>query len=175
MVLAGNSIAFKNIMYICKRGTKDCFLRSNLNLKPMKRVLIACLLFCFLSLPTLSQSRVGFAYDAAGNRVKKELNVSPPQKSAKGPKTSSLWDSIDQRSVQIITDNSTGNIKVVFLNVNEEDKRNISICTSAGAKIYETAVESDECLIKLSEHPSGIYLLTITINDTPSTWKITKK
>ncbi len=141
----------------------------------MKRVLIACLLFCFLPLPTLSQNRVGFAYDAAGNRVKKELNVAPPLKSAKKPKTSSLWDSIDERSVQIITDNSTGNIKVVFLNVKEGDKRNISIYTSAGAKIYEAAVESAECLVKLSDRPSGVYLLTITINGTPSTWKITKK
>ncbi len=39
----------------------------------MKRILIACLLFCFQSLPTLAQSRVDFAYDAAGNRVKKKL------------------------------------------------------------------------------------------------------
>lgn len=141
----------------------------------MKRMLIFCLLILCVSLPLLAQSRVGFAYDAAGNRVKKELNVNPPLKSAKKTKASSLWDSIDERSVQIITDNSTGNIKIVFLNVNEGDKRSLSIYTSAGAKIYETMVESEECLIKLSDHPSGIYLLTITINDTPSTWKITKK
>ncbi|HBN47570.1 MAG TPA: hypothetical protein DD401_08375, partial [Prevotella sp.] len=99
----------------------------------------------------MAQSRVGFAYDAAGNRVKKELNVNPPLKSAKKSKTSSLWDSIDKRSVQIITDNSTGNIKVVFLNVNEGDKRSLSFYTSAGAKIYEAAVESAECLVKLSD------------------------
>lgn len=142
----------------------------------MKRRLIACLLFLFfLSLPTLAQSRVGFAYDAAGNRVRKELHVSAPQKTGKRTKTSSLWDSIDQRTVQIITDISTGNIKVVFLNVNEADKRNISIYTSAGAKIYEAEVEGEECLIRLSDHPTGVYLLTITIDDTPSTWKITKK
>ena len=77
--------------------------------------------------------------------------------------------------MQIITDNSTGNIKVVFLNVNEGDKRSLSFYTSAGAKIYEAAVESAECLVKLSDRPSGVYLLTITINGTPSTWKITKK
>ncbi len=141
----------------------------------MKRILIFCLLILCVSLPLLAQSRVGFAYDAAGNRVKKELNVNPPLKSAKKSKTSSLWDSIDKRSVQIITDNSTGNIKVVFLNVNEGDKRSLSFYTSAGAKIYEAAVESAECLVKLSDRPSGVYLLTITINGTPSTWKITKK
>ena len=141
----------------------------------MKRILIFCLLILCVSLPLLAQSRVGFAYDAAGNRVKKELNVNPPLKSAKKSKTSSLWDSIDKRSVQIITDNSTGNIKVVFLNVNEGDKRSLSFYTSAGAKIYEAAVESAECLVKLSDRPSGVYLLTITINGTPSTWKITKR
>lgn len=41
---------------------------------------MACLLLSIAPLSTLAQSQVGFAYDAAGNRVKKELNVSPPQK-----------------------------------------------------------------------------------------------
>lgn len=136
---------------------------------------MACLLLSIAPLSTLAQSRVGFAYDAAGNRVKKELNVNPPQKTAKKSRASCLWDNIGQSSVEVMTDKSTGNIKIAFKGGKPEDNRNISVYTSAGAKIYECAAETGECIISLADHPAGIYVLTITINDTPSTWKITKR
>lgn len=175
MFLCESIFAIENIVYICKRGIKECSQKPNLNLNLMKRMLFSCLLILCVALPALAQNRVGFAYDAVGNRVKKELNVNSPQKSAKKPKTSSLLDNVDQRAVQIITNNSTRNIKIVFQDSKSNDKRNISVCTSAGAKIYDYAVETEESIINLAEHPAGIYMLTITINDTQSTWKVTKR
>lgn len=50
MVLAGNTIALKNIMYICKRRVNERFLMSNLNLKPYEKD-IDCMLTFFCLYP----------------------------------------------------------------------------------------------------------------------------
>ena len=133
--------------------------------------------FASLSLPLWAQSKVGFAYDAAGNRVKRELVLKKTSRMtlSETMPSESFFEDIGNCSVKLTSNDLSGILKVTFLNIKDEDKCDIGVYTMSGIKIYGTKAEKEEYTIDISGEPSGVYTLRITVNGTPTTWKITKK
>lgn len=74
---------------------------------------------CLISiLPAIAQGRVSFAYDEAGNRVKREIVISPRSRAMENSenKDESYYDALGDRMIKIAR-NRSGVIKVTILNM----------------------------------------------------------
>lgn len=128
----------------------------------------------FASLLLNAQNRVKFAYDQAGNRVKREIVITrahSPQKSTS--KDKSYYDNIGEHTVKISYNN--GVIKVMALQMLSTDEGDIAVYSINGSKVFNSTFSSAETLVDISDKPQGVYILKVTINGVDSTWKVTKK
>ena len=134
--------------------------------------------FAFL-LATLSlsaQNKVGFAYDEAGNRVKRELviqhNANAPKKS---PSTKpSYYDVLGDRISKIMP-NELGVVKVSVQDIKATDKGHIEVYTLKGTEVHNQPLTDAETMVDISDKRSGVYILKVTVNGVATTWKVTKK
>ena len=139
-------------------------------------------LFFYLALlPEISsaQSKIRFCYDAAGNRVIREIVM--PVSKAKAKQWAPLKynqnfsDILSGRTVKIFPNPTDGALKIYFSSLKNADRCTIGIWSSQGAHVLSESVEKESIDIDLSSNPPGIYILRITLNDKSSTWKIIKK
>ena len=143
------------------------------------------LLLYLLLLPFLSfgQEKIGYAYDAAGNRMKRELvlpvrHSKSKQRTAK-PASSDFSDQFTGHTVTITPDPTSGMVRVRLSRLSATDRCTVAAYTSQGAEVYTASSATDgsdvDLQVDLSHQPAGVYLLKITVNDHTSTWKITQK
>lgn len=144
----------------------------------MKKIYM-CLLFLFSSLVSMGQSKIAYVYDAAGNRVKREIVMQAPK--AKGEQRSfeseeqMFSDMLYDYSVNIYPNPTEGTLKISILGLKDTDKCLLEVYTMQGAQIISERIKTDNIGINISSRPAGIYLLRIIINDKSTTWKIIKK
>lgn len=139
------------------------------------------LLFYLVLLPLVSsaQSRITYSYDAAGNRIKREITLSFSQNM---PKQQSLTSQeqiysevLHEHLVKIYPNPTEGALEVSILGLKNTEKCSLKVYTTQGKQIMTVNVNTDSANIDISNHPAGIYLLKITINNSSTTWKIIKK
>ena len=134
------------------------------------------LAFMATSLSAIAQGKVGFAYDEAGNRVKREIvitrSVNAEDESPK--KSESYYDALGDRTVKI-SPNSSGVINVSVLHMLPTDEGSIGVYAVSGTEVLKQRVTSAETVVDISNQPHGVYILRVIINGTSTTWKITKK
>ena len=134
------------------------------------------LAFMATSLSEIAQGKVGFAYDEAGNRVKREIvitrSVNAEDESPK--KSESYYDALGDRTVKI-SPNSSGVINVSVLHMLPTDEGSIGVYAVSGTEVLKQRVTSAETVVDISNQPHGVYILRVIINGTSTTWKITKK
>lgn len=123
-----------------------------------------------------AQNRVQFAYDQAGNRVKRELVITHNARSAKKAATreEAYFEDLGERTVKI-SSNGSGIIKITVLHMHTEDEGNVAVYSLGGSEVLNLALSSVETLVDISDKPKGVYILKVTLNGKVTTWKITKK
>lgn len=123
-----------------------------------------------------AQNRVQFAYDQAGNRVKRELVITHNARSAKKAATreEAYFEDLGERTVKI-SSNGSGIIKITVLHMHTEDKGNVEVYSLGGSEVLNRSLSSVETLVDISDKPKGVYILKVTLNGKVTTWKITKK
>ncbi len=123
-----------------------------------------------------AQNRVQFAYDQAGNRVKRELVITHNARSAKKAATrdEAYFEDLGERTVKI-SSNGSGIIKITVLHMNIEDEGNGAVDSLGGSEVLNRSLSSAETLVDISDKPKGVYILKVTLNGKVTTWKITKK
>ena len=140
-----------------------------------------CLWVCLVLLPVVSsaQGRIGYSYDAAGNRVKREVIMSVSKNIAKQQKKSSdnqsFSDMLSDHTVKIYPNPTKGDLKISIFGLKVKDQCSLVVYTTIGVQILTKKVETDNTDIDISNQPNGVYLLQITINGTATTWKIVKE
>lgn len=132
-----------------------------------------------LPVASLAQGKIVYRYDASGNRVKREI-AAPVSKAMARLQTlvqeeQNISDMFHDNSIKIYSNPTKGNLKVCISNVGGTDKCSLSVYTPLGQQVLTKTVDSENTDIDISSHPTGVYMLRITINDNPMTWKITKK
>ncbi len=144
------------------------------------------LLLYLLLLPILfsfGQDKIGYAYDAAGNRVKREI-VLPVRKTKSKhgtakPVSHDLSDRLSGHTVTVSPDPSGGSVTVRLSNLSASDRCTVAAYTTQGAAVFSSQLVAGNgyavARVDLSRQPAGVYLLKITINDNTSTWKVTRK
>lgn len=120
--------------------------------------------------------KIAFAYDAAGNRIKRELVIT--QKNMAPGKTAGVYenyyDSIGEKSVTLTSDGS-GIVQISINVFNENDTGHAYVYSLGGLNVLDREIIGSLTSIDLSSSPKGVYILTVRINENQTTWKITKK
>ncbi|MBP7984977.1 MAG: T9SS type A sorting domain-containing protein [Bacteroidaceae bacterium] len=143
----------------------------------MKKIYL-CLSFLILPIVSLAQSKIGYAYDMAGNRTKREIVISSLGAMAKKQYSNSLdvsSEKLREHFVKINPNPTQGNLKVGISGLKNSDKCYLELYSVQGVQILAFDVNSDNTDVDISNQPNGIYLLKITINGKSTTWKIIKK
>lgn len=120
--------------------------------------------------------KIAFAYDASGNRIKRELVITQ-KKVAPGNHAEvneNFYDSIGEKSVTLTSDGS-GIVQITISDFNGDDIGHVSVYSISGINIIDLGITESHLCIDLSSSPKGVYILSVIINENQTTWKIRKK
>lgn len=161
--------------------------------------LIILLLLAVSSLRLMGQGRVRFAYDAAGNRVRRELVVG--SKKPKGLRTLStdstqqttsalepkdeadrrylsgrdyVTETIDRGQVRIYPNPTEGELTIEFLGYRPEQRAVLVVYDLFGRVVVRREVASMTTMLDLSGQSAGLYVLHLIVGKDRSAWKIRK-
>ena len=162
--------------------------------------LIILLLLTVSSLRLMGQQgRVRFAYDAAGNRVRRELVVG--SKKPKGLRTLStdstqqttsdlepkdeadrrhlsgrdyVTETIDRGQVRIYPNPTEGELTIEFLGYRPEQRAVLVVYDLFGRVVVRREVASMTTMLDLSGQSAGLYVLHLIVGKDRSAWKIRK-
>lgn len=143
----------------------------------MKQIFL-CFSFMLFPAFTFAQSKIGYAYDMAGNRIKREIVISASRAMAKKQSFESqdfYSERLREHSVKIYPNPTQGNLRVSISGIGNSDKCHLGVYSIQGTQILAFDVNSDNANVDISNQPNGVYLLQITINGKSTTWKIIKK
>lgn len=140
-------------------------------------LLLFCIFYYFSDL--MAQHKIGYAYDAAGNRVRREIVMNNPRFASMSTLEPSDIQTFTERlgecTIELLSNPSEG---VLRLRINEwrEDYRcSVGVYSLHGKQISSSLMDSDSMVLDLSSQPAGTYLIKIILNDQTTTWKIIKK
>lgn len=140
------------------------------------RILIILAVYFITSLSAIAQNRVSFAYDEAGNRVRREIIINRGSRAMdKSEDTGeSYYDVLGDRTINVIQ-NKSGIVKVSILNMDSDDECYIDVCSIDGMQVFIETHGGAETIIDLSDRPKGVYILRVVVNGKQTIWKITKQ
>ncbi|MDE6270959.1 MAG: T9SS type A sorting domain-containing protein [Muribaculaceae bacterium] len=130
------------------------------------------LLIVVFSIPVYGQSRIGFAYDAAGNRIKREIVVNKSNAPEKGSQNAeTFYDTLGEKTVRL-THKQSGLIIIDIMNYEPNDEGLIDVYTVDGLRVYYHQIDGEEITVDLSGKDSGLYILRVILNGNSSSWSI---
>ena len=136
------------------------------------KILLFSLLSCSLGMS--AQTKIGYSYDAAGNRVKREIVMKPSFNQAKS-QSASYFDMVSDRQVKISPNPTNGHLRVEVLNGNTSLDGEAIVYSSSGAKVAASPISNRVADIDISSSANGIYILSINIGESSTSWKIIKE
>lgn len=116
---------------------------------------------------------VSYAYDEAGNRIKREIVISKKQMVAvPEKKVSSYSDMLSDHQIRIAPNPTKGRVKVSILN--NDANFDVRVYSSNGKMLLSQSSVRNRTEIDLTSQPNGIYILVISLGQRETTWKIIK-
>lgn len=137
----------------------------------MKRVNVF-LFFVLFSLSLSAQKKVMYAYDAAGNRIKKEILFEQSQSKSQ---VVAYSDMLDEKEIKIYPNPTEGELRVEIFNELKKSEGIVTVHGNNGAMIYTTPIINGFASLDISSCPNGLYILHVKIGDCVSSWKIIKR
>lgn len=137
----------------------------------MKRVNVF-LFFVLFSLSLSAQKKVMYAYDAAGNRIKKEILFEQSQSKSQ---VVAYSDMLDEKEIKIYPNPTEGELRVEIFNELKKTEGIVTVHGNNGAMIYTTPIINGSASLDISSCPNGLYILHVKIGYCVSSWKIIKR
>ena len=129
----------------------------------------------FLALPLMVQAqKVTYAYDAAGNRIKREI-VLQTRPVPQSENTEMFSDLISGKNVHISPNPTKGILKIDIPGKTESDQCELSLYNLEGRLLIKNNVETSHAELDLNLQKNGIYILRLTLNGKNTSWKIIKE
>lgn len=139
----------------------------------MKKLKANILLFSLIScsLGMSAQTKIGYNYDAAGNRVKRELVLSRSQ-SQESKRSVAYSDVLGDHQIQIVPNSKSGKVKVAALD--GKLQFSVMVYNVSGQNVQTLKDVRGQAEVDLSNNPNGIYVLVLEVGQEKTTWKIMK-
>lgn len=144
--------------------------------KTSKRFYFIVVVFLFSALPVMAQNIIYYSYDAAGNRVRREI-VLNRQNSPQQPSNSPYYSDqlAEDYRIKIHPNASDGIVRVEVISMNNSYEGMVIAYSLSGTKVQECKVVNGNAYINLGDSPKGTYILHVDINGKTTDWKIIKK
>lgn len=135
------------------------------------------LLFCFAySFVLLGQNKVSYAYDAVGNRVKREIVLATKSMVLSDEDKSTFFtEEVAKRDIKIYPNPTYGQLAVEISDIDGIKSGTITIITINGQQVLKKKIDTEYNDLDISSKQSGIYILIVEIDGKKTTWKIIKK
>lgn len=135
------------------------------------------LLYCFIySFLLLGQNKVSYAYDDAGNRVKREIVLAAKSKALSDEdKNTFFTEEVAKRDIKIYPNPTFGQLAVEISDIDGIKSGTITIVTLNGQHVLKKKIDSTHIDLNISNNQAGIYILIVEIDREKTTWKIIKK
>ncbi|MDL2308125.1 T9SS type A sorting domain-containing protein [Bacteroidales bacterium OttesenSCG-928-B11] len=147
----------------------------------MKKPIILFFL-TLLSITCIAQSyRREFDYDNSGNRIIRTIELPPEVVQPKSAfisndnETSKFEDRIGEIVLYVFPNPTAGELTISIENYDDLTQGKLSLYTVNGQLIREVVVDSPTITLDLSSYSSGIYLLSLLMNNRVKDWKIVKQ
>lgn len=136
-----------------------------------KKALLLSLLFPLLC---TAQSVVHYAYDTAGNRVRREIVISQQQAPNLLTRSADFSDEVAGGTrLKIRVTGST--IRVEAPSADREEEGSVTAYSLSGTKVGYSVFDGGIAVTDLNGSPAGVYILHIEIGNKSTDWKIIKK
>lgn len=128
-------------------------------------------LFFLLAFPPTSnaQTPIGYSYDAAGNRVKREIVLS------RNSRRSQRLTDITEAYILSVSPNPTQGLVHIESQDLHDKEFEITVYNAAGNQVCKATMSQGSADIDLSQKDNGIYLMTVIAKGIKRSWKIVKK
>lgn len=132
-----------------------------------------------MSYPTISeaQTNIVFSYDAAGNRVKREIIIDKSSKANLDTASTikPVIEMMGKMKIIIYPNPTRGQLSVEITNMPTDASGEIRIYNIAGNVIQYQKTKGSLNQFDFSVYPTGIYVLYIKVGENESKWKIIKQ
>ncbi len=144
--------------------------------KTSNRLYFIVAMLLFAALPVMAQNIIYYSYDAAGNRVRREIVINR-QNAPQQPGNSSYYSDqlAEDYRIKIHPCASDGKIRVEVITMYVRYEGMVTVYSLSGIKVQECKVVNDNACICLDHSPKGTYILHVEINGKCTDWKIIKK
>lgn len=138
--------------------------------------IVVVVVFLFGALPILAQNIIYYSYDAAGNRVRREI-VLNWQNAPQHPNNSQYYSDqlAEDYRIKIHPSASDGIVRVEVITMNSSYEGMVTAYSLSGIKVQECKVVNGNAYFNLGDSPKGTYILHVDINGKTTDWKIIKK
>ena len=137
----------------------------------MNYKLFLAIIFFLLSPICFSQT-INFSYDASGNRVKREIIMN--RYDTKQKKNIYFSEFLAKQQIKIYPNPTEGVIKIEISGLKKDDTGVAYIHNLKGIEICSSNTIFSPIQFDITSQTKGIYILTIRINESTTTWKIIK-
>jgi hypothetical protein len=144
------------------------------------RILFTCIVYILLSNKICAQSPVTYTYDNNGNRLTRSItlkksNASSDSISEDESKKEIYKEEIGEVQIRIFPNPTKGILAVEISGVSTEKLIEYSLYNSSGSFLKKQKFSDLQFSIDFTNHPSGIYILRLSIEGEVSEWKIIKE
>lgn len=130
---------------------------------------------------TIMADTITYAYDSAGNRIKREITIQTTsltdEKVNENYRKNNVFFSemLSEKEIKIYPNPTYGDFSVEITGFMDTDKCLLGIYNMSGQLIKQTYTDSPVTNFDISSQPNGMYILHISLNGNESSWKIIKK
>lgn len=141
----------------------------------MEKLLLATFFFFCLTAVQLQGQNIAFTYDKAGNRIERKTILLKSSSASENEPEQLFEDGLADQAIRIYPNPTEGHLMVSISPLGNYPKGKITISDINGRLLITQEIEGPNTSLNLSDQPSGLYLMTITLGEESSVWKIIKK
>lgn len=145
-------------------------------MKQIYQFLSLIALFLCLQPELMFSQYVSFGYDAAGNRIKREIILETHNNDLKkAPKKAFVSETLSDKTIKIYPNPTKGILKIEIVGWTETDTGSVAMFNAGGTRLLSTPLTESTLTLDITGYTSGLYLMHIKLGENETTWKIIRE
>ena len=140
----------------------------------MRKFVLLCISLCYLW-AAYGQDVIRYSYDNAGNRIKREIDLSRASEEKDDKNPESYSDRIEEHEIRIYPNPTKGDLVINISNIDTENQVTVILYNIEGKLMRRAEVNAGQAFMDIRDEQNGIYLMQINIDENSTIWKIFKE